>query len=1059
MRDPLRPLTVRRWLPPLLATTLVVAAGGTASTPAAAAASAAPRASAIVSPTPGQRITRSTVRFVVRAGPEHRDLIARLNGVSIGEEFERRSSSTRTLRLTASHGLRHGRNELRVTARRGGKLTRSTVRFTVAHDFPIVGAGRRTRGTVGTAHHLRGRVTLPSKRATTPRIRWSVVRAPRGSRFAPKRAATRPGRAASRAASAPLVPVTGPGRGLTDTDTTSPLFTADRAGRYVLRMTVGSGADARSASVPVDIGPRSAVVEIDTAIDGADPAGARSSGATNGRPGIRVGGVVYRAPAMRGAENDATYGGYVREGTSFRAQWQVVVLDRRTLGLVWNRTYGSCTAPASAPFPCRRGSDDQPQRVSMSRELRQIDDAHLVIVASHPTPSGGEGARAWASPGQAGSEPDALTAVGFPGASLLADVPAGGAAMIGVGTLDAGRAKYDVATRGRAALRGHLIADVNGHYDYVSTTRSSFDTAAGNDCAAAGDPCDVRIDVGDDRVSAPQPAGTSGFLIAVHDERTLERQASQVFSSHVDLARIHEFVERYAASGNLFTVTSFGNLTVGGVIDRTAARLASAAIERIGGTRHAFNSALMTPGQRYTLIGWSDAGRGEGDEALRVGARLRGALAPDAAGKLRPANVSHADAPAERLQRLLLAPPTTAWPLDDDRGASAALTWIGQQVPQLGGDPRQAYWRQAASTIAVARTAVDRLRYPSDASGFTARDFATAQDQLLTELDWVANVRDYFARLAFPSETAGRTVWQEASILQNRLEAEVDLAKEAAEQTTGGWMAVLESLLSLASGGTLSLNAAHSIEALIHVAMAAVEAGEASWELMHAGGEPIDENPRVRADELAVSLQHRSQRTVDALYRMGNAIISDPRKLAEVGRWAGCLPNAASGGCPAGFEEYAVTPAATQQATTLARMALERTLYAELVPLSFPVWDLGLTANPDPAQNLTCTGSLWLSSPFYDAPRAAWTSAVEDAGTATMPPLSRTLILVRRDGLRYSWPSQRVLDRMLGPVSGIDEESGLGLSPYELMRDAENRFEPGVDCHWNDTRPQGPILD
>jgi len=1026
----------------------------------------------IVSPRAGQRVTRPPLRIVVRAGREHGDLVARLNGVSIGDEFARSGRSLRRLDVSASHGLRHGRNTLRVRARIGSTVRRASVTFTIANRHPIPGAGRARRTVAGSAIRLRGRVVTHPGGPAARGVRWRVVSAPAGSRLRAARGAGRAARAA-RAAQA---------RGLRRASTLTPLFTPDEPGRYVLRMTVGSGAAARAASVAVDAGPRSAVIPFDTAVDGADPAGTTSDRTPYGRPGIRVGGVVYRAPWLNGSGANGSWSGEAG-GVDYTATWQVVVLDRRTLGFVFNRTYGRCSGRTSGglrDYACRRGDGGEPVAVDMARELSQIDGDHLVFAVSHPS---GDGARRrWDSPNEPYGRATPVTAIGFPadepGAArqVLAGVPAGGAAVAGVGRLAPGRARWDVTRSGRARLHGMLVADVDDHYGYVADRRSSFDTRSESDCGQRH--CTYALELDGARTSGIPAPGTAGFLAAVYDERTLKRRAAQVLGASAGeptsdaLYSLANFVEEQsAAGGGLFVITSFGpTLFRNGQVTRLSAARAADAIASIGGTRERFLTAAVTDGSGYTLIGWTGAGEGRGAEQVGAGARLRGALAPDQASRMRPANVSADGPPAERLQRLLVAPPTTVWPLDDRPGPRAAIAWIGLQSSRLGGDPRQAYWRQDATTLAAAADDVARLTAPSG-QPFTAAEFALAQRQLLTELRWAGNVRDYLALLAAPAGETKATVWQEASILQDRLEAEIRIGKEEAE-ANAFWFGVVRALLSFAGGAGELVEAGERFGGLVEVMAAAVESAETGWEAGHDGGAEIDDDPRVKADMLAETLQRQAQQTVDSFWRIGNAIISDPAKLAEVGRWEGCLPNASSGGCPEGYEEYATTRADREKAARAARLALERVIYAQLVPANFPVWDTGLTRAPDPVANFDCFGGNYLNSPFHDAPRASWSAALEQVATPGAPDPNpavgtmrwRVRIMVARSGTTYLHPSDEVLERMFGEVDADSDESGLGLLPQQVMRESDAIYEPGgaVGCVWDvpdsggQTEPQQP---
>jgi hypothetical protein len=61
--------------------------------------------------------------------------------------------------------------------------------------------------------------------------------------------------------------------------------------------------------------------------------------------------------------------------------------------------------------------------------------------------------------------------------------------------------------------------------------------------------------------------------------------------------------------------------------------------------------------------------------------------------QFRPESVKQTDSVTDLLSTVALEPPTTGWPLDDDPGAKAALSWLGSQDSRLGPNPRTAYWR------------------------------------------------------------------------------------------------------------------------------------------------------------------------------------------------------------------------------------------------------------------------------------------------------------------------------------------------------------------------------
>jgi hypothetical protein len=370
-------------------------------------------------------------------------------------------------------------------------------------------------------------------------------------------------------------------------------------------------------------------------------------------------------------------------------------------------------------------------------------------------------------------------------------------------------------------------------------------------------------------------------------------------------------------------------------------------IAEIGGTRDRFNTAASTAGSGYTLLGWRDAEEGQAREATGAGARLRGALVPDERSHFRPVNVNADGPPAERLQQLIARPsdPAGAWPLDDDPGARRALAWLGVKFG-LGSEPRAAYWQQDGLDPTLADK-IERQERPARVAGtdtdFTDADYERARKQLLDEIGWVGTVRAYLAKLSAPYEKTIIAAFPNANTLADRLEEELNIAKEQAEMQAN-WFEFVKGILSVAGGfeGFAAEEAAELVNLAVEVSIAAMEMGSFGYESRFNGSEErVEEAPRVKADELAKHLTDEAEESTRALERMGNVIVSDPVKLEEVGTHVCTLNNPGTSGCAPGFEEYATDSGMVDAAEQLGRIALERSLYSDLVPRSFPVWDTG----------------------------------------------------------------------------------------------------------------------
>jgi hypothetical protein len=102
---------------------------------------------------------------------------------------------------------------------------------------------------------------------------------------------------------------------------------------------------------------------------------------------------------------------------------------------------------------------------------------------------------------------------------------------------------------------------------------------------------------------------------------------------------------------------------------------------------------------------------------------LTGVLRPDLESRFRPAQVTNSATNTDALSALMLKPPKTTWPLDNDPGAKRALKYLGNTNPQLGPDPRSADWTQSCdrSDTESIRGDIAKVPYPA------GEDFTSAQ--------------------------------------------------------------------------------------------------------------------------------------------------------------------------------------------------------------------------------------------------------------------------------------------------------------------------------------------
>ncbi|MDQ3719625.1 MAG: hypothetical protein M3350_02410 [Actinomycetota bacterium] len=185
-----------------------------------------------------------------------------LNGRAVASSFFRRGSRGRIANLDADHGLRYGRNTLVLEAfHKNGTYGRIVRRFRARRDRPLPGAGSGHSVDLGRAVRFSAGNSRRSRHRSRLSYRWSIYRAPRGSRAK-----------------------------LSGARTTRPRLVGDRRGTYGMRLTVRESGRrvVSSDQVEIDLLPLDPPVgvKIDTipargkgvTIDGAEVAPAPAAG-------------------------------------------------------------------------------------------------------------------------------------------------------------------------------------------------------------------------------------------------------------------------------------------------------------------------------------------------------------------------------------------------------------------------------------------------------------------------------------------------------------------------------------------------------------------------------------------------------------------------------------------------------------------------------------------------------------------------------------------------------------------------------------------------------------
>jgi hypothetical protein len=1046
---------------PMLAVAVALASTLGFALPAVAGASSSP----IISPTPGQRIGVDTVEIVVHARGEYGDLHATLNGHAITRDFAIAPGNRRMLRASVSHGLRRGPNVLKVRARVEATTRSATVRFTVTRKSPLVGAGVDRTVTVGSAFSLKGIAGATA----AGNVRWKLTHTPQGSKV--KTLATVGGAltpaTTSRATTTPTTATTPatPSPATLPLTPLQPALTPDLPGKYTVQLVVGSGTSTATDSVTYDAIPADPLLAIDTRVpDTANPHG-------DEQPGIELEGKVLRAPYLQvTSDGNGHYAG--NRPLEAYATWQVVAISRDTSQVIWNRTYGLCDEPGGqrwcrSPDNAAPGAAYDPVVTDPAADIAALrpteSDGGAIIVATSPD------APQFGDPAVAGFAKAFLTKAGFPddwnwqrSGQLVPH--RGTVAMIGVAGMEPGEA--DTYNGAGARMTGFVTHDQLGHYHFLSGARPLFDTRSAATCDAAN--CSITQTLGTTSVRGLLPRGQGGYVVTGWDRLSLRPVSSKTFA--VDANDAHTAANTTAmladlrqlqASGVIVTVTTLHTPgeSPGTLIgaDRPNWNHVVQTIADLGGTKDGFVRSATTPGTDYSLIGYAGLGEDNGPEATQPGARLRGALVRDAQSKFAPTNVSSLDAPAEHLMHVLLTPTGTygandTWPYADaSTGPGQAIACIGTELGKTT-NPRAEYRTipdQAAANGLSEQIALFEKQGPPATCPVSAKDYATAADQLQQELLWVGKVRGYMTALAYPEHEASDQAFGQATVLANELQKsmkELDEKQEIVANTLG----FLASFAEVLAPG-FSYNTFEKITTVLEETYATLDLAEKGLERSQDGAR--SESPTVSAAELATTLQSQQLSAAAAYGPMGDILIGDYDKLKEVGTYAGCVEHsAASGGCPAGLDEYSYTPTTMAQLTNTSLRAMARTIYGTLVPKTYGIWDTGLTRAPkDPYDNFQCPNDLG-TSVFRSAPESAISSSLEDAGYGPVK-RSRVYVMVRRSGLFWGYVPREVTDRMFDPVAAGDgawDKGGLAMDPLALMRDTPtaDRFLPSTTCYY-----------
>ena len=876
------------------------------------------RSPAIVAPKPGAAIKRHTVEITVRA--PHGIRTARLNSTRINpRDFHLAADGVRrTVKVSSSHGLRHGRNVVRVTInkRYKGTVTKS-VRFTVKGKRLLTGAGQDRRVVSGSAVKLKAStVRHPSLRGTPTATAWRIVSKPAGSTATLQRTKSR-----------------------------SPRLKTDVPGQYVIKATsqlAGQRGAATSDNVSVSA-PASPMVPFTAWSEDGD-----------GVLGMSVGGRFY-PDSMR----------------LDQAAWQMLVFDRTTLGVNKgdNRTYGQCPGG----WCVARDGGGPVEKVDMSEELRELGPSQLVILVHRSQ----YGQSATPNPfTQAFNIPDKAQPAPGESAAIVAVPGSNG----GVHTYmhdTAGKADLSGYLMQDRYFNYTFVDDARVPFDTrsnqtcdatsctVTVSAGSGDDQVNRTYTAANGQARIAVLRFDRRTLATRD---TEFFLTNGTSPDQIRGNLVATTNYLKAIPTDELVIITSVVAPGAVLVGKPSPVIGGQTDTVRFIAADpgtamgAQIARLGGSRHRFLQAGLQADGGYTLVGYPGLAEGQGNELHTEQARLSGVLQRDGAQMFVPRTVTPGPARYNAFTASVMSPPgTQAWPGQGEPAYAAVLACLADGKSGLNpSDPRASYWNNSTQITAqdwnTWYTAVKNAKY-SDCPGTQRAAFDRAQPQFAQELQYNYFLRDYVETLKKPySAKAAVTSLANVDAWSSELKASSDEVKSKGVQVD--WFALLATAIEAVApflapylGGKAGQAAEKLVEAATHALSAAtagaLEFGGGILETDETGEKYLEDDKfNAEVGKLGSEVVDRLLATADNLDRMGDVIASDYVKLSAIGgelvqcqqdENAKRTPGTPGFTCDPSFFTSNITVA---KAEATASHTAEQTIYEKVLPLTYPVTSL-----------------------------------------------------------------------------------------------------------------------
>jgi hypothetical protein len=912
-----------------------------------------------------------------------------LNGRQITRVLDRSKPTRWTAELSATHGLRHGVNRLRllVAEPHPGRYVVLRRRFVVPRNRHLAAAGWDLATTVG------GRVRLDGRRSRLAhggraRHSWRILAKPPGSHPLLRRAGT----------ARPLLRPDRPGRYRVGLKVTG------RSGRATASQVTSSSAD----SVSITVRASSLLV----------PFKALTSQA--GQPGIQVGDKFYPNP-QPGA-----------------IQW--LTLDRATLTPIDPKT----RQPSETGNSWIDGTASGDHGIDGLTAALSSSDFDQLVILSYPVP---QGAAPAVQPDQLDAFNRALKTIGV--GPIQQPQSANSLAVVGVPTGGDGSGWYTQHGELQDLLTGWLMPDATSdasgavHFRF-QPERVAFDTSP------SSTPTTNTITVGDRRLDAALPAGaTGGFHVVQLDPIDLSVEDNEVYATNgvadptSGLAAMDKALKSNLTSDLAHAVVqSIGHVAPSSNKGDPASQAwydLSQTLAAYGANPHTFNTVngsyafLGGPNlERSEVVDSSstvvvDPANGKGESGA-----LSGRLSIRSDGFFEPVAASPGSSFESPLYDIVFKAPTP-WPYTcntcdpntpgaavDVAAYKRALADITAKLPDLKDwypDLRQAYIGDDTLPYDHSSTFLAGLPYPGDGrtcdqgpgspdpskpafTSYTREQFCNLSHELQLEFDWLDLIRNRF-------DTYETVLTRSNNKQQANLETIGTLIQNAVAPPPGSTFQILTDLGNYMLMGFEAFGVILAPEVLI-----TIEAAAAAFELATSlasdltTDKPLSDQIKAKVDDLGAEVADRLFSSVNAMDRLRDVVNSDYGRLQALGSLAGWR-----------IDRPALASKLTDAANTF--------FSSQIVPVGYEVYALVGSDDPETCRDAVY-GHTWRGAPA--SAQMEWMGGYDLFGQKHQQ--ARFLLGLHHLSIRYyAYPPATLTDQMFRPST----QNGWGVQLPEFV--------------------------